>query len=190
MGGEECFHHRRYLRIGVESASATRAEILPRVRRPARDEISPMPRRLPEPRPKAGFWLKGTSRSSVPCTIKKGRRVLGDIGDRIYSPHLIRVILDRATDGERLRRILRIVDLSVRKTVPIHLEKIRRTKEIAHMKAPQAPKINSRPGVVTHPMISAVAASGEDAEAGGRRRRAANPMQAIAIPAAIQPISP
>jgi hypothetical protein len=33
-------------------------------------------------------------------------------------------------------------------------------------------------------------ASGEDAEAGGRRRRAANPIQAMAIPAAIQPINP
>src|SRR3984893_12961104 len=53
-----------------------------------------------------------------------------------------------------------------------------------------AARINSRRGVATHPMISAVAASGEDAEAGGRRRRAANPVQAIAIPAAIQPISP
>ena len=53
-----------------------------------------------------------------------------------------------------------------------------------------AARINSRRGVATHPMISAVAASGEDAEAGGRRRRAANPIQAIAIPAAIQPISP
>jgi hypothetical protein len=53
-----------------------------------------------------------------------------------------------------------------------------------------AEKINSRRGVATHPMISAVALSGEDAEAGGRRRRAANPIQAIAIPAAIQPISP
>jgi hypothetical protein len=46
------------------------------------------------------------------------------------------------------------------------------------------------PGVATHPMISALAASGEAVEAGGRRRRAANPIQAIAIPAAIQPISP
>src|SRR5450432_3496160 len=40
------------------------------------------------------------------------------------------------------------------------------------------------------PMISAVALSVEDAEAGGRRRRAAKPIQAMAIPAAIQPISP
>jgi hypothetical protein len=53
-----------------------------------------------------------------------------------------------------------------------------------------AARIDSRRGVATHAMISAVAASGEDAEAGGRRRRAANPIQAIAIPAAIQPISP
>jgi hypothetical protein len=53
-----------------------------------------------------------------------------------------------------------------------------------------AARINFRRGVATHPMISAVAASGEDGEAGGRRRRAANPIQAMAIPAAIQPISP
>ena len=53
-----------------------------------------------------------------------------------------------------------------------------------------AARINSRCGVATHPMISVVAASGEGAEAGGRRRRAANPIQAMAIPAAIQPISP
>jgi hypothetical protein len=53
-----------------------------------------------------------------------------------------------------------------------------------------AENLNSRRGLATHPMISAVALSGEDAEAGGRRRRAANPIQAMAIPAAIQPISP
>ena len=63
---------------------------------------------------------------------QKRRRAFIDVTDRIHPPYLIRIILDRATDQLRFRRIRRIVDLPVRKSVRIHLEKVRRTEEIAH----------------------------------------------------------
>ena len=131
MGGEERFHHRRYLRIGVESAAATRAEILP---------VSTALYGMKFHRCPGGFQSGDQKLALIerhqpikrPVDDQKGGRVLGNIGDWIDPPHLIRVILDWATDQLRFRRIRRIVDLPVRKTVRIHLEKIRRTEEIAH----------------------------------------------------------
>src|ERR1700741_455553 len=67
-----------------------------------------------------------------PVHDQKGGRASIDVGDRIRPAYLIRVILDRTTDQLRFWRIRHIMDLTVRQSMRIHLEKIRGPIEIAH----------------------------------------------------------